>query len=253
MSAKGWLLVPAVALGLTLFAALLPFGLRHMDAFRVERIEVAGARYMSPEAALEATGITDSSTVFDDFEPWTEALLAERMVEDARLVRKLPNTVRIDLVEAEPVALVRTPELRPVDARGRLLPVSLEGKDLDAPIVAHRVKLNEDSTTDEATTALLTALLEIRAHDAALAAAVSEIGVARGGGIRLRLRVPRDAELLLPSLPDARTLREIRMAMEHLRSEAAEAGAGSAFDRLARIEARYPDELFVLLRPDRTD
>lgn len=252
MTASRWLYVLCVAFALTLLAAAAPTALRHMDAFRVKRVEVTGTRYLSPEAALAATGITDSSTVFDDFAPWTAALLAQRMIEDARLIRRLPGTVRIELVEVEPVALIATPVLRAVDARGRLLPIRLAGKDLDAPLVAADVELDADSTVDATTRGLLNALIDIREHDPALAAAISEIGVAAGGGVRLRLRAPRDAELLLPARPDAHTLREVRMAMEHLRSERAE-DAASAYDRLARIEARYPDELFVLLRPNRTD
>jgi hypothetical protein len=249
MKALRWLAVPVAALLLILLAALAPYGFRHMDAFRVRRVEVLGTRYMPAESALAATGITDSSSLFEDLDVWTEALRADRMVADARLLRRLPNTVRIEVLEAEPVALIRTPELRPVDALGRVLPIDVAGQDLDAPIVAHTAKLGKDSVADEATTRLIVALMQIRAHDAELAQRVSEIGRAAGGGIRVLLRQPRSAELLLPAMPDARTLREVRMAMEHLRSESGRPNGATALDRLARVEARYPDELFVLLRP----
>jgi hypothetical protein len=210
---------------------------------------------MPAESALAATGITDSSSVFEDLDGWTDALRGERMVADARLVRRLPGTVRIEVVEAEPVALIRTPELRPVDARGRVLPISLAGQNLDAPIIAHATELNADSIADEATIRLIAALLRIRAQDAALAHDVSEIGPAHGGGLRLRLRWPEHAELLLPVVSDARKLREVRMALEHLRSESTPSiGATvTALERLARMEARYPNELFVLLRPAGTE
>ena len=138
------LLVPGIALLITVLAALAPVGLRRMDAFRVRQIEVSGARFLSPEAALAITGITDSSSVFDDFDAWTARLRAQRMIADARVMRRLPGTVRIDLVEAEPVALIRTPELRAVDAHGRLLPIRLAGKDLDAPLVLDRARIGED-------------------------------------------------------------------------------------------------------------
>jgi hypothetical protein len=247
------LLVPGIAVVITVLAALAPFGLRRMDAFRVRQIEVSGARFLSPEAALAITGITDSSSVFDDFDGWTARLRAQRMIEDARVMRRLPGTVRIDLVEAEPVALIRTPELRAVDALGRLLPIRLAGKDLDAPLVLDRARIGADSTVDAATTRLITAYLRIRAHDADLGSRVSEIARAAGGGVRVRLRHPAAAELLLPDPPDERTLREVLMAMDHLRTESLDNVQTTALDRLARIEARYPDELFVMLRPARTD
>jgi hypothetical protein len=43
--------------------------------------------------------------------------------------------------------------------------------------------------------------------------------------------------------------------MEHLRSEPLPTRQGTltALDRLARVEARYPDELFVLLRTSGSD
>jgi hypothetical protein len=255
MSTLRWLAVPAAALVLTLLAAVAPLGFRHMDAFRVRRVEVLGTRYMPAESALAATGITDSSSVFEDLAGWTQALRDERMVADARLLRRLPGTLRIEVIESEPVALIRTPELRPVDARGRVLPVSLAGMNLDAPIIAHTVKLADDSVADDATQQLIAALLRIRSHDAALAHDVSEIGHAAGGGLRLRLRRPGGAELLLPALPEARTLREVRMALEHLHSETLQAAGTTvtALHRLARMEARYPDELFVMLRPPGTE
>jgi len=249
------LAVPAAAVLLTLLAAVAPHAFRHMDAFRVRRVEVLGTRYMPAERALAATGITDSSSVFEDLDGWTDALRGERMVANARLLRRLPGTVRIEVIEAEPVALIRTPELRPVDALGRVLPIRLAGQNLDAPIVAHVAELDEDSIADPATLRLIAALLQIRSHDAALAHDVSEIGRAAGGGIRLRLRWPERAELLLPVVPDARTLREVRMALQHLRSDITQAKgrAVTALERLARMEARYPDELFVMLRPAGTD
>jgi hypothetical protein len=247
------LIIPIAALVVTGLAALAPFGLRRMDAFRVRQIEVSGARFLSPEAALAITGINDSSSVFDDFDAWVAKLRAQRMIADARVMRRLPGTVRIDLVEAEPVALVRTPELRAVDANGRLLPFRLAGKTLDVPLLTDRARIGRDSTTDAVTNRLIAAYLRIRSFDSDLSGRVSEIARAAGGGVRLLLRRPHAAELLLPDPPDERTLREVLMAMDHLRSERLENAQATAFDRLARIEARYPNELFVMLRPARTE
>ena len=249
-----WLLVLGTGAVLTVAAAAAPLAFRRMNAFRVTRVEITGSRFMKAEAALAAAGITDSSSVFDDAEAWVARLREQPLVADARVQPRPPGTIRIDLTETEPVALLRTPELRPVDARGRLLPISTEGTHLDAPILGIHSKIGKDSIADSLTVRLIKGLLAVRANDPALAGAVSEIDWAHGGGLRLVLTDPIDAEILLPEHPGPRTLREIALAMEHLRAEDPAASTGaSGLDRLARIDARYADELFVSLRSRRTN
>ena len=63
----------------TLVAAFSPLLLRHFDAFRVRRVEVVGAQFLSPREALAISGITDSASVFDDFEPARARLLRHRL------------------------------------------------------------------------------------------------------------------------------------------------------------------------------
>jgi hypothetical protein len=242
------LVIASAALALTVLAAIAPALFRRMDAFRVQTVEVSGTRYLAPEAALALSGITDSASVFDDPDAWAERLRAERLIAAAEVTRKLPGTLRIDVVETEPVAFVRTPELRPVDARGRVLPIAMGGTDLDLPVIMGVAEIGSDSVADDRTTRLIEALLVVRAYDAALAAAASEIAYAKGGGVSLLLREPAHAVLLLPDPPDARTLQQVLLAFEHLRTEAPEPGAPTAFDGLTHLDARYEDEVFVTTR-----
>ncbi|HUF71178.1 MAG TPA: FtsQ-type POTRA domain-containing protein [Longimicrobiales bacterium] len=242
------LVIASAALLLTLLAVIAPALFRRMDAFRVQTVEVSGTRYLTPEAALALSGITDSASVFDDPDAWAERLRAERLIAAAEVTRKLPGTLRIDVVETEPVAFVRTPELRPVDARGQLLPIAMGGTDLDLPVIVGVAEIGSDSVADERTRRLIEALLVVRAYDVALAAAVSEIADATGGGVSLLLREPAHALLLLPDPPDARTLQQVLLAFEHLRTEAPEPGEPTAFDALTHVDARYEDEVFVTMR-----
>lgn len=243
------LAIAFAAIVLTALAALAPALFRRMDAFRVRTVEVSGTHYLSPERALALSGITDSASVFDDTDDWAERLRAERLVANAEVSRKLPGTLRIDVIETEPVALVRTPELRPVDSRGRVLPIAPGSDELDLPIVVHVAEIDDDSAVDERTRRLIDGLLTVRAYDAALAATVSEIAEALGGGLRMLLREPDQAELLLPDPPDARSLQQVLLAFEHMKTDAPEPGVSTAYERLTRIDARYEDELFVTTRP----
>lgn len=250
-----WLAVCCTAIVITVLSAFAPIVFRRMETFRVERIEVSGARYMSAQAALAATGITDSSSVFDDVTGWTDSLLARRLIDDARILRKLPRTLRIELVEAEPVAFVRTPELRPVDAKGRLLPIEPAGQHIDVPVIIGQTAIGVDSTVDAETARLIDGLVSVRLNDEGLMRSVSEVGYAPGGGLLLVLRYPRFAQILLPESPSAHTFQQIRLAVDHLQSEQdGETESGrTAFERLARIDARFADELFVTLRSYRAN
>jgi hypothetical protein len=242
-------LIASAAIVLTALAALAPVLFRRMDAFRVRTVEVSGTHFLSPERALALSGITDSASVFDNTDDWAERLRAERLIADAAVRRRLPGTLRIDVIETEPVAFVRTPELRPVDARGRVLPIAPGSEDLDLPVIGHTAEIGADSAADARTRRLIDGLLTVRAYDALLAAAVSEIAEAKGGGLLLLLREPEHAELLLPDPPDARTLQQVRLAFEHMKTDAPDPGSSTEYERLTRVDARYEDELFVSTRP----
>lgn len=243
------LLVLAACLVVTLLAVLSPHVLRHFDAFRVRKVEVVGARYLEPEEALALSGITDSASVFDDFEPRADRLRDSRLIEDVRFERWLPHTVRIHITETRPVALVRAAQLKAVDAAGRLLPVELAGSVLDVPILIGKAQFeSEDSVLASPAAELVSAVGRIRDLDPELLGDVSEFGVADGGGLLLVMDWPGQPEILLPKAPDSRTLKYVREVLEHIRTDAvanAEEGAASPRDRLERIDARYRDELFV--------
>jgi hypothetical protein len=246
------LAIAGAASALTVLAAIAPALFRRMETFRVQTVEVTGTRYLTPEATLLASGITDSASVFDDTDEWADRLRAERLIANAEVHRRLPGTLRIDVVENEPVALIRTPELRPVDANGRVLPIGVGAADLDLPVIAMQTQLDADSVADDRTLRLIGGLLSIHAYDTALAGAVSEIDEAHGGGLRFLLREPAHAELLLPDGPSARTLQQVLLAFDHMRSDGEQTGE-TAYERLTRIDARYEDELFVTTRPARAN
>jgi len=241
------LAVFAAAVLLTLLAALSPLVFRRFEAFRVRRVEVVGARLLPAEEALAVAGIADSLSLFDDLEPWRTRLLGHRLVAGVRFQRRLPGTLRIVVTETQPAALVRGSELRAVDDRGRLLPVELAGARLDIPILAGSARFEgEDSVLARPAAGVVEALAVLRALDAEFAARISEIGAATGGGIRLVMTWSGRPEILLPGVPEPRTLSQIREVLDHVRNGAAgDTVRAPSIDRLARIDARYRDEVFV--------
>jgi len=234
----------------TALAAACPLVFRRFDAFRVRHVEIVGTELLPPAEALALSGITDSVSVFDDLEPWRDRLLRHRLVSAVRVRRRLPGTLRIEVTEAEPVALVRGSELCAVDARGRLLPVDPAGTDLDVPLIDVDARFEgADSVLAEEGAALVRSLMTIRALDPTFADGISEIGPLQDGGVRLVMSWRGQPEFLLPASPDRETLRQVAEVLEHLRNGTAADSAAThtapPIGRLARVDARYRDELFV--------
>jgi cell division protein FtsQ len=169
-AAHRWLGVAAASLVITALAAGAPHALRRVDDFRVATVEVRGVRLMDPSMALDALDLPPGASVFDDFEPWHARLLEHPLVAGAHITRRLPDTIVLEITETEPVALVRTPELRPVDVRGRLLPIGPGAATLDLPVLGGRAAVDDTGMlSDETQRALLQTLATVKAAEPALA------------------------------------------------------------------------------------
>lgn len=235
-----WAVVTLIAATATVSAAAAPRYLRDMDSFRAERVEVLGTRFMPPDQALAASGITQNSSVFDDPEAWRTSLLKRALVRDVKIERVLPSTLRITITEAEPVALVPTPELRAVDARGKVLPIDLASAGLDLPVLDRLTGISPDGVVSNPGTLLMVQELNrIRAAEPALVARISEMRLATGG-FRLMLREPMNAEALISADADATRLHEIELAFTDL-------AARNELQRLRRLDGRFHEQVVVAL------
>jgi cell division protein FtsQ len=132
MLGRGAILAAAIAL--LLFA--LPFGLRGLDYFHVQTVQLEGARFLTPTAVVAALGADTSASVFDDPDRFAAKVESIPLVARARVRRRLPGTLVVTIVERIPVALVPTPEgFRGVDSAGTRLPIHPELSSFDAPVV----------------------------------------------------------------------------------------------------------------------
>lgn len=238
-AARRWLWIAAFTAAATSAAAAAPALLRRLPAFSVQRVAVVGTRYLAPHEVLVESGITRRASVFDDPAPWIEALRRHPLVAEATVERQMPGTIVFRISEVEPVALAPVPELRPVDARGRVLPMR-EGEVLDLPLVMAGDTVAAERLADSTALQLVAGLARIRRLEPALASRISEAAPAAGGGMRIVLRDPLGAVALLPDLPDAESLRQVRLALADLAARGESA-------RLARLDARFSDQVVVSL------
>lgn len=105
--------------------------------FVIKTITVEGASKMSAEAIAKAGGVSVGSNVFAlDIEQAKRSIEREPYVAEATVVRKLPNTVSIKVVERQPAALVSLGGDLYLAARsGEIFKQVEQGDDSDLPVV----------------------------------------------------------------------------------------------------------------------
>jgi cell division septal protein FtsQ len=225
-------------------ASFAPLGMRDMDSFNVQRVQVTGVHLLSPDAAVRASGITTVSNIFEDPSAWLAALKRHPLVLDARIERRVPNTLVLHITETHPVAFARTPELRPIDHRGRVLPADAADEDMDLPVLTVETRVSATGSAADPETQRIAAFLGlVERSEPGLLGWISEAGV-YGDAVRLILRNATDAEVLVPAEPTAERLRELNIMLSEL---AMAHGSETELSRVRRIDVRFHDQIVVAL------
>ena len=134
-----------LALGAAILVLLLgaplwgPLLLRQLSFFRVRKVEIIGARYVSVGDVIDRLHVDTTASVWDPTGPLAARLASHPEVRSVSVRRKLPGTLVVELQENLPIALVATNDgLRAYDARGVALPIDLARTPIDAPILQRR-------------------------------------------------------------------------------------------------------------------
>lgn len=220
-----WWVVAAVAAGATVTWGL-PLVLRQLDFFRVRQVEIAGARYLTPEAVLEALQLGRDHNVFDDHDQVERRAASIPGVVAVRVTRRLPGTLRVELRERVPVAFVPSEAgLVALDGDAQPLPYDPTVGRLDLPIVA-RVD-----------TMLVRTLALVRAVDSTLYSAVD--GARRGRGQTVILEIGQ-RDVLFTTSPTTSEIRAVEAVRRHLTA------TGRSF---AALDARFAGWIVVRRSP----
>lgn len=116
-----------------------PLLMRRMEFFRVRRVEIVGARYLSPSDILARLHVDTTASVWDPTSPLVARIAAHPEIQSVAIHRKLPGTLVVTVTERVPVALVPTSGgLRAYDDRGAQLPIDPTRVTVDAPVLAQR-------------------------------------------------------------------------------------------------------------------
>lgn len=109
---------------------------REMDTFRVADVEVRGLRYMKEDDVVSLLALTPETSVWSDPAVWADRVASHPLVESARVTRRLPDGLVVDVSERTPIALAPTPTLEPIDVEGYRLPLDPAQYRLDLPVLA---------------------------------------------------------------------------------------------------------------------
>jgi cell division protein FtsQ len=110
---------------------------REMAFFRIRKVEIRGAKYLSTNEVLSRLKVDTLASLWDDLEPYRQRVRYHPQVSEVRISRRLPGTLVVTIRENPPVALIQTSTgLQPFDSLGKQLPIDPSRATLDLPIVA---------------------------------------------------------------------------------------------------------------------
>ncbi len=109
-----------------------------IELFRVTEVVVEGGHYLTAEEIRSVAAVPRGASLWDDLAPVLERLRAHPGIRDAKAERRPPGTVVLLIEEREPVAMVPSPTLTPVDAEGAVLPFDPALERLDLPLLSPR-------------------------------------------------------------------------------------------------------------------
>lgn len=216
-----------------------PTVLSTLPAFRVSEVRVLGTRYVAPDEITRIAALNPDASVWDDPSIWEERVRAHPMVRETTVRRRGLHTLEIVVVEKRPVALVATPELRPVNADGRVLALDAPAARLDLPVISGVIELDGDLVADASARELANVIDRLDRANAGFVSVISEAGYASDGSYRFSMLPSAEAEVvLLPREDPVLALNRVSLALGQI-----------ADLRVARADARFTGQV-VLTRAE---
>ncbi len=196
--------------------------LRRLAYFRVQRVELVGARYVLPDQVVSRLRLDSASSVWDRAGEYERRVAEHPGVRTVRISRKLPGTLVVTITEVPPVGFAPSGSgLAAFDSAGRLLPLDPTSVDVDLPVLAQR------------DTAVLRLLGELRTREPSLFARVD--AVRRGPHRELVLRTD-GATVLAAADADATRLADVLLV---------EADLAKRGLRATELDLRYRDQVIA--------
>ena len=210
-----------------------------LPAFRIVEVRVVGTNYTEPDEVRRLAAVGPDASVWDDPRLWEARVREHSLIRDATARRDGFSALEITVVEERPVALVATPELRPVSGDGRLLALEPSVQQLDLPILGGSVLTEGDRVADPRLRELVALLERLNRTRSDFLSLVSEVAPVGQGGYRFLLLPGAGADVvLLPREAPLQALDRVSIALGQIEDR-----------RVARADARFNGQV-VLTRAD---
>lgn len=221
----------------------IPQVLRDVEWFQVRAVTFEGLRFAEEDDLRTQMALGDRASVWDDLNQVEYRLELNPLVTRAVVRRNFPSTLVVQVEEAEPVALIATPTLAPIDRVGELLPIDPARHRLDLPIL--RASLEPGASefrTSEDLRILLREWVHLRDLQPELAPRVSQVGLDDRGTIEVKMFEP-DVTLRYTPPASLRVLEEsARVAEDALARRPGSAAVEVDMRFGDQILVRYPDD-----------
>jgi cell division septal protein FtsQ len=195
-------LLAALVWSLSLADQVVPQALARIPVFQARDHEFVGLRYLTSEAVLRTAGLGFDASLWDDPSEWEARLERHPLVREAHVRRRFPSTLVVEIAEREPVGLVPTPTLEPVDAEGRYLPLDPTRFRLDYPILYPAEAAGAEDTPPAVRVRPLAGVSAQLRNEPEFWRQISEISAGehndvtlRWGDERIRFRLPEYVEM----------------------------------------------------------
>jgi hypothetical protein len=168
---------------------------------RVREVVVVGLNFIDQGTVLELLDLEATATVWGDTQEWAQRVQRHPLVESARIKRRIPGTLVVDVRERTPVALAPTPTLEPVDSEGMRLPVDPAQHALDLPVIGSETPVPGARYLPARGRLLAAQVARLMEADTAFLQRVSEVWWIDRDCLRLRWSQPRVDFLLAADTP----------------------------------------------------
>lgn len=148
--------------------------LNAQEMFLVKKVKIEGNRFVSADALRELVKVDSARNLFDyDLVRIADAVKTHPLIAEASVSRGLPSRLIVQVTEKEPLALLRRPELIPIDQLGNELSAFKPKMLYDYPIISDQTELQR----------VIQFLKHIKANHFTLYSQISEIAYSNELGI----------------------------------------------------------------------
>lgn len=227
------------ALSALLLCGLMAFGmkvwLKTSNVFIVKNIRVKGNKILTREEVLNLAGLKPSQRIFSiDLKEVEERIKANPFVKRVKVVRYLPSSLEISLIEREPIALFK---LHPVDVEGQLLPPLKGQRRLHLPLLTGMDIPEETLRGRVYFRGVLEAvnfLKKVRSFDPSLYADIHEVNLGSSKGMILYLHRFK-APIIIGKGEYRRKILYLKTLLKHIRVRG----------RIAYIDLRFEGQAVI--------